>query len=164
MQPNAQCVMCWCCCFTSPDDGSTDDPKRTLLSPELPAKAPTLSVDKPPVSSQNSMKSKRKGDYKNAEPEVPSKHTVIEESCYQSSEQMMKSETGSENLPNKWNSNAAQIAANAFIGLSQRHEILSKTVDRTSELEEKSSRFKSVAQKLREKQAKKSKKSIFSKW
>ena len=155
--------MCLCCC--NPEESSFDDPKSKLLSPEPPVK--TEAENKKSKASKKAKKLKKS----DKSSKVSQKYSPSpDETCdnvvanvaggMQATEQTPAAESKNE-LPPEWNTKAAKLAAKTFVGmgLAKRDDTLKETVDKTSELNDKTRHYRSLSKKLREKQEEKLKRS-----
>ena len=138
-----------CCC--NPEENSADDPKSKLLSPETPAKTQN---ENEKLNTKKKVKKVKKSDKSHKNPVPPDDY----ESCVVPDEGTRAAfeipATEGDKFPPEWNTRAARFAANTFVslGLAKRDETLKKTVDKSSELNENTRRYRSLSKKLREKQ------------
>ena len=153
--------MCLCCC-SNPEDGSFDDPKSKLLSPETPVKTDIenkrTKLSKKEKKLKKADKAKKVSE-KNSLPPDEFSHCVVPKDETQTTDQVQVDDR--QQFPPEWNSKAAKFAAQTFVGmgLAKKEEKLKKAVEKSSELNESGRHYRSLSKKLREKQEEKLKNS-----
>ena len=156
------------CCYSNPEDGSSDDPKSKLLSPDPPVKSQAENK-----KSKSSKKEKKVKKEEKSNKEFQKKSSTSQDSNVVSNavsnavsdveekaaEPIQETDKGL--FPPEWNSKAAKFAANTFVGmgLAKRDETLKKTDTKAAELNEDTRNFRSLSRRLKDKQAEKLKNS-----